>query len=70
MIGDFNELMGNHEKRGRPLRHASTFILINLMIRNCGMLDFHCLRNDLSWRGRRNKEVIRCHLDIALASED
>jgi len=32
LIGDFNELTGNHEKRGGSLRYASSFIPSNLMI--------------------------------------
>lgn len=53
IIGDLNEISGNHEKRGGKLRHANTFSSFNLMLRDCGMLDFPCLGNQLSWRGRR-----------------
>ena len=39
VIGDLNEITGNHEKEGGALRHASTFVQFNNMIENCGLLD-------------------------------
>ncbi|XP_010462868.1 PREDICTED: uncharacterized protein LOC109125019 [Camelina sativa] len=71
MIGDFNELSGNHEKRGGALRPASSFVPFNSMIRHCGMLEFPCYGEHLSWRGNRcNNQVVRCRLDRALGNED
>ena len=34
IIGDLNEITGNHEKQGGALRHADTFIQFNNMIEN------------------------------------
>ncbi|KAG7548646.1 Reverse transcriptase domain [Arabidopsis suecica] len=68
--GDFNELRGNHEKRGGKLRHASSFIPFNLMIEDCGLVEFPHLGDWLSWRGWRDKKPIRCRLDRALANEE
>ena len=70
LIGDFNELTGNHEKRGGKLRHASSFLPFNSMIQDCRLLDFPYLGDWLSWRGWRDKKTIRCRLDRALANED
>ncbi|XP_010436659.1 PREDICTED: uncharacterized protein LOC104720453 [Camelina sativa] len=41
------------------------------MIKDCGMLEFPCYGDQLSWRGNRcNNQVIRCRLDRALGNED
>ncbi|XP_056850872.1 uncharacterized protein LOC130500150 [Raphanus sativus] len=40
MIGDFNEITGNHEKRGGRRRLESSFLPFCIMLENCGMLDF------------------------------
>ncbi|CAA7045136.1 unnamed protein product [Microthlaspi erraticum] len=70
LIGDFNEITGNHEKQGGPLRQASSFVSFNLMISDCGFVDFPSRGNTLSWRGRRRGKIVRCRLDRALATED
>ncbi|XP_022564339.1 uncharacterized protein LOC111208947 [Brassica napus] len=74
IIGDFNEITGNHEKDGGFLRSASSFVPFNDMIRNCGLLEFPARGNTFSWKGRRGKGkgavTIRCRLDRALANED
>ncbi|XP_010423683.1 PREDICTED: uncharacterized protein LOC104708756 [Camelina sativa] len=70
LVGDFNELTGNHEKRGGKLRHPSSFLAFNGMIRDCGFLDFPYIGDCLSWRGWRDKKPIRCRLDRALGNDD
>jgi len=74
IIGDLNEITGNHEKDGGFLRSASSFVPFNDMIRNCGLLEFPARGNTFSWQGRRGKGkgavTIRCRLDRALANED
>lgn len=70
IIEDLNDITGNHEKQGEKLRHASTFVPFNLMIQNCGLVEFSCLENTLSWRGIRSSQVVRCRLDRALANEE
>lgn len=69
-IEDFNELIGNQEKQGEVLSHLSSPIPFNLMIMNYGILEFPCFCDKMTWRGRRNKKVVRCRLDRALANED
>ena len=34
IIGDLNEITGNHEKEGGTLRHPSSFLSFNNMIRD------------------------------------
>lgn len=70
VIGDLNKIIRNHEKQGRALRHAGSFLAFNNMIRNCGLLEFPTQGNQMFWQGRRAKEMIRCRLDRTLANED
>lgn len=69
IIGDLNEITGNHEKEGGPLRSAGSFLPFNTMIRNIGLLEFPARGNKMSWQGRRGKVMIKCRLDRALANE-
>ncbi|XP_019096517.1 PREDICTED: uncharacterized protein LOC104768075 [Camelina sativa] len=71
LVGDFNELTGNHEKRGGgELHHPFSFLSFNGMIRDCGFLEFPFIGDCLSWRGWRDKKPIRCRLARALGNED
>ena len=68
IIGDLNEIRGNHEKEGGVLRHTSTFVDFNNMIDNCGFLEFPAVGNTMSWSGTRNKQTVKCRLDRALGN--
>ena len=74
IIGDLNEITGNHEKDGGAVRCATSFISFNNMIRNSGLLEFPARGNTMSWQGRRGKGkgavTVRCRLDRALANEE
>ena len=74
IIGDLNEITGNHEKDGGSLRCAASIIPFNNMIRNSGLLEFPARGNKMSWQGRRGKRkgaiTVRCRLDRALANEE
>ena len=74
IIGDLNEITGNHEKDGGSLRSATSFIPFNNMIRNSGLLEFPARGNKWSWQAKRGKGkgamTIRCRLDRALANEE
>ena len=70
IIGDLNEITGNHEREGGALRHASTFVQFNNMIANCGLLEFPALGNTLSWSGKRQGQTFRCRLDRALGNAE
>ena len=72
IIGDLNEITGNHEKEGGSLRSVDSFIPFNNIRRNSGLLEFPAPGNKMSWQERRGKGVvmIRCRLDCALANEE
>ena len=74
IIGDLNEITGNHEKDGGSIRSADSFIPFNNMIRNSGLLEFPARGNKMSWQGRRGKGkgavLVKCRLDRALANEE
>ena len=74
IIGDLNEITGNHEKDGGAVRCPTSFISFNNMIRNSGLLEFPARGNTFSWQGRRGKGkgavIVRCRLDRALANEE
>ncbi|XP_024012343.1 uncharacterized protein LOC112086786 [Eutrema salsugineum] len=70
IIGDFNEIIGNHEKSGGKKRSEATFLPFRAMIQNCGFVDFPYQGNPFSWVGRRKNGVIKCRLDRAMGNED
>ena len=70
LIGDFNELTGNHEKQGGKKRSVNSFLPFNTMIHNCGLVDFPYKGNPFSWVGRRRNGLIKCMLDKAFGTED
>ncbi|XP_033145007.1 uncharacterized protein LOC117133065 [Brassica rapa] len=74
IIGDLNEITGNHEKDRGSMRGADSFIPFNNMIRNSGLLEFSARGNKMSWQGRRGKGkgavMVRCRLDRALANDE
>ena len=70
IIGDLNEITGNHEKEGGTIRSPASIVSFNNMIRDAGLLQFPAKGNRMSWQGRRNKGIVKCRLDRALANED
>ena len=70
MIGDFNEITGNHEKRGGRRRPENSFLLFRTMLDNCGMLAFPYKGNSFSWVGRKQSGKVKCKLDRAVANEE
>ncbi|KAG7534390.1 Ribonuclease H-like superfamily [Arabidopsis thaliana x Arabidopsis arenosa] len=78
MIGDFNEITGNHEKRGGKRRSEPSFLPFRCMIENCGMIEVPSFGNLFSWVGRRScgpsghrvRRLIKARLDRALANEE
>ena len=53
MSGDFNEITGNHEKKGGIKRPETSFIAFKAMLADCGMIDFPYKGNPMSWLGYR-----------------
>ncbi|XP_010490225.1 PREDICTED: uncharacterized protein LOC104767965 [Camelina sativa] len=70
IIGDFNEITGNHEKRGGKKRSESSFLPFRVMIDSCGLIDFSYQGNQFSWIGQRSNGKIRCRLDRAMGNEE
>jgi len=78
MIGDFNEITGNHEKKGGKSWSESSFLPFRCMIENCGMIEIPSHDNLFSWVGRRScgvtgrrvRKVIKARLDRAMANEE
>ena len=64
------EITANHEKERGTLRSPASFVSFNNMIRDTGLLEFPAKGNQMSWQGRRNKGIVKCRLDRALANED
>lgn len=48
VIGDLNEIMGNHEKQGGVFQNLESFLAFNNMIRDCGLLEFPARGNQMS----------------------
>ena len=50
MVGDFNEITSNAEKKGGRNRAETSFIPFKTMLANCGMLEFPYKANAMSWQ--------------------
>lgn len=70
MLGDFNEITSNQEKKRGRKRSDSSFLPFKNMLANCGMIDFPYLGNPLSWVGNRRNGKVQCRLDRAVGNED
>ena len=70
IIGDFNEITGNHEKKGGKKRSESSFLPFRAMIQSCGLIDFPFQGNQFSWIGKRSNGKVRCRLDRAMGNEE
>ena len=70
MMGNFNEIIGHHEKDGVKRRSDTSFLSFNQMISDCGMLEFPCTGNQLSWARKQPNGYVRCRLDRALGNGD
>lgn len=70
LLGDFNEIKGNHEKIGGSTRPVSTFHNFNKMMRNCDMTDRQTNGNRFSWAGKRGTHLVQCCLDRTMATSE
>lgn len=70
LLGDFNEIISNEEKKGGRKRADSTFLPFRSMLAGCGMIDFPFVGNSLSWAGRTRAGRVQCCLDRAVGNED
>lgn len=67
-LGDFNEILGNHEKSGGRIRSEASFTEFRAMMRNCAFTDLPTVGNRFSWAGKRGNEVVQCCLDRVMAN--
>ena len=68
IMGDFNEIKGNDEKRGGPLRPESSFLDFRKMITICDFHDLKSFGDRFSWKGKRYSHDIWCCLDRSMAN--
>ena len=70
LLGDFNEITSNEEKKGGRRRTDASFLPFRNMLASCGMIDFPFLGNPLSWAGRTRAGRVQCRIDRAVGNED
>lgn len=70
VMGDFNEIRGNDEKQGGPLRAESTFTDFRRMINTCEFHDVKSIGNRFVWYGKRYNHDVRCCLDRVMANSE
>ena len=70
MSGDFNEITGNHEKRGGRKRPETCFLAFKSMLADCGMIEFPYKGNPMSWMGYRRSGKVQCRLDRTIGNKD
>ncbi|KAG2266801.1 hypothetical protein Bca52824_073880 [Brassica carinata] len=67
-LGDFNDILGNHEKDGGRTRPEASFQNFRCMMRTCGFEDLQSVGDRLSWVGQRGNHLVRCCLDRTMAN--
>lgn len=70
LSGDFNEITGNHEKKGGRKRPETSFLAFKEMLASCGMVEFPHKGNAMSWMGYRSSGKVQCRLDRSVGNED
>ena len=70
MCGDFNEIKGNHEKKGGRKRPETSFLPFRMMLADCGMIEFPYKGNHMSWVGYRSSGKVQFRLDRAVGNEE
>ena len=70
MVGDINEINGNHEKSGGRIRSENSFLDFRLMQQNCGMIEIPYSGDCMSWVGKRHNYLVKCRLDRAMGNAE
>lgn len=67
-LGDFNEILGNHEKSGGRIRPESSFTDFRLMMRQYDFSDLPTVGNRFSCSGKRGDDMVHCCLDRVMVN--
>ncbi|KAG7548894.1 Endonuclease/exonuclease/phosphatase, partial [Arabidopsis suecica] len=70
LVGDFNELLTNAEKKGGPPRDESSFWGFREMAENCKITELRSSGNSFSWGGLRNSIWVQCRLDRSFGNDE
>lgn len=68
LTGDFNEIIDNSEKDGRPLRAEGSFAAFCNLLAHCDLFDLKYSGNLLSWRGQRRTHLVFYRLYRAIVN--
>lgn len=68
LLGDFNEILGNHEKDGGRTRPEGYFHEFRQMMRTCELVDLQSIGDRFSWVGQRGTHLVKCCLDRTMAN--
>lgn len=70
LLGDFNEILCNEEKRGGVIRSESSFFPFRNLMTACGLMEVSYQGNPFSWFGYRGDGLVHCKLDRVVANAD
>ena len=70
IMGDFNEIISNGEKRGGRPRTEASFQDFRRMIRSCNFSDLKSTGDRFSWAGKRGNHHVTCCLDRTMANSE
>lgn len=63
LMGDFNEILSNDEKKGGRKRDEWTFMGLRNLYNTCDLSDLKAQGDRFSWSGKRYKHTVLCCLD-------
>lgn len=69
LLGDFNEILGNHEKKGGRIREESSFRDFRQLVRNYRIRDLPAIGDRFSWAGKREQHHVLCCLDRTMSND-
>lgn len=70
IMGDFNEILSNSEKRGGRIRPEASFQDMRRMVRCCNFSDLKSTCDRFSWAGQRGDHYVSCCLDRTMANTE
>lgn len=68
IMGDFNEIKGNEEKKGGPRRPERTFTDFRRMINTCDFHDLKSVGDKFTWTGKHYNYDVWCCLDRTMGN--